>query len=56
MKIKNLLGKRIMLDYTQKPRDSIDTDALENRIRFARNKIKKWCAEIRDKRLMKKQN
>lgn len=55
MKIPDPQGKKIMLEYSKEYRDSTDIDTFRNRIRFARNRINKWYAEIRDKRLMKKQ-
>ena len=56
IKIPNPWGKRIMLEYNKEYGDTTQIDTLGNRIRFARNRISKWCADIRDKRLMKKQN
>ena len=45
-----------MLEYNNKYEDTTETDTLGNKIRFARNRMSEWCAEIRDNRLMKRLN
>ena len=56
MKIPDACRKKIMLEYNKEYGDTTKIDTLGNMIRFARNRINEWCDEIRDRRLMKKQN
>ena len=56
MRIPYPWGKKIMLEYNQEYRYSIDTNTLGYRIRFAWNRINLLCTKIKDKRLMKMQN
>ena len=45
-----------MLEFDKEYKDTTETDTLGNRIRFAQIRINEWCSEIRDRRLMKRQN